>query len=36
MARGKRYSDIAFDSRLARKALGLPESTEEALAMAVI
>lgn len=31
-----RYADSAYDSRLARKALGLPESTEETLAMAVV
>lgn len=30
------YADTAYDSCLARKILGLPESTEEALAMAVI
>lgn len=30
------YTDAAYDSRLARKALGLPESTEETLAMAVV
>lgn len=33
---GNQYSDSAYDSRLARKALGLPESTEETLAMAVV
>lgn len=31
-----RYADTAYDSRLARKVLGLPESTEETLALAVI
>jgi Putative phage abortive infection protein len=30
------YADTAYDSRLARVALGLPESTEDTLAMAVV
>lgn len=31
-----RYANTAYNSRLARKELGLPESTEETLAMAVV